>query len=160
MEKNASISLIASDMSIYDYSFRVAKGNDLYKDIVAEVIIYLYDMDNTKFSEIKDLKSYVCKMIWFSWNSSTSPFYRKYRNDLDVIEKDYGFEEIDSVLEELNVIENDIENSKNRPAYEVRIFKMYVDLGSYRAVAKKLDMSTMNVYKICNTVIEKMKKKI
>ena len=160
MEKNASISLIASDMSIYDYSFRVAKGNDLYKDIVAEVIIYLYDMDNTKFSEIKDLKSYVCKMIWFSWNSSTSPFYRKYRNDLDVIQKDYGFEEIDSVLEELNVIENDIENSKNRPAYEVRIFKMYVDLGSYRAVAKKLDMSTMNVYKICNTVIEKMKKKI
>jgi len=160
MEKNASISLIASDMSIYDYSFRVAKGNDLYKDIVAEVIVYLYDMDNTKFSDIKDLKSYVCKMIWFSWNSSTSPFYRKYRNDLDVIQKDYGFEEIDSVLEELNVIENDIENSKNRPAYEVRIFKMYVDLGSYRAVAKKLDMSTMNVYKICNTVIEKMKKKI
>jgi len=160
MEKNASISLIASDMSIYDYAFRVAKGNDLYKDIVAEAIVYLYEMDNTKFSSITDLKSYICKMIWLSWNSNTSPFYRKFRVELDEIKGDVGFLEIDSVIEELNIIENDIEQSKNRPAYEVRIFKMYVESGSYRQVAKDLKMSTMNVYKICNTVREKMKKKI
>lgn len=160
MEKNASISLISFDMSIYDYSFRVTKGNDLYKDIVSEVILYLYEMDNTKFNQITDLKSYVCKMIWFSWNSSTSPFYRKYRNDLDVIQKDYGFVEVDSVLEELNVIENDIESSKNRVAFEVRLFKMYVDLGSYREVAKKVDIPVMTCYKLINSVREKMKKKI
>lgn len=146
------------DMSIYDYAYKVSKGNDLYKDIVSEALIYLYDLDNEKFNLIDDLKSYVCKMIYLSWNSPTSPFYRKFRNDNDTNYKEVGYENTDSILEDLDVLEDDISKSKNRMAFEVRLFKMYAEMGSYRKVAERVDIPTMTVYKLVNSVREKMKK--
>jgi DNA-directed RNA polymerase specialized sigma24 family protein len=160
MEKHSKISLLASDKSIYEYAYRVAKGNDLHKDIVSEALIYLYDMNIDKFNSISDLKSYVCKMIWLSWNSTSSPFYKKFKNEGLEITKDIGFINIDSALEELNVIEADIESRKNRMAFEVRLFKMYVELGSYRLVSNKVGIPVMTCYKLINSVREKMKQQI
>lgn len=158
MEKNAKISLIASDMTIYDYAYKVAKGNDLYRDIVSDILLYLYDLPSDKFDKITDLKSYVCKMIYFSWNSSTSPFYKKYRLDNDYkLKEDATFQE-DSALKELEQIE--IRISKKRYPTEVRLLEMYMELGTYEAVGKAVGATSMGVYKQIQKVLKELKSKI
>jgi DNA-directed RNA polymerase specialized sigma24 family protein len=158
MEKNAKISLIASDMTIYDYAYKVAKGNDLYRDIVSDVLLYLYDLPSEKFDKINDLKSYVCKMIYFSWNSATSPFYRKYRLDNDFKVKENVIFEEDAITKELEQIEMRI--SKKRYPTEVRLFELYVELGTYRAVSEALGIPLKSVHYQVKKVIEEMKNKI
>jgi DNA-directed RNA polymerase specialized sigma24 family protein len=158
MEKHSKISLLASDKTIYDYAFKVAKGNDLYKDIVSEILIYLYDLPQDKFDKINDLKSYVCKMIYFSWNSSTSPFYKKFRNDNDYkIKEDVSFE-LDDATEELEQIE--IRMSKKKYPIDIRLFELYTELGTYRAVGNVLGLPHRNIHYRIQKVIEEMKKKI
>ena len=158
MDKNANISLIAMDATIYDYAYKVAKGNDLYRDIVSDVLIYLYDLPEDKFNQIKDLKSYVCKMIYFSWNSSTSPFYKKYRTDYDIKVDEKAADSECWLLKELEQIE--IRISKKRYPTEVMLFQLYSDLGDYRSVSQKVGIPTMTVYKLVNKVRNEMKKKI
>jgi DNA-directed RNA polymerase specialized sigma24 family protein len=153
-----AILLIAKDKTIYDYSFKVAKGNDLHRDIVSEIIIYLSDLENEKFNAINDLKSYVCKMIYFSWNSPTSPFYRKYRGDNDYTHTEPSCTIEDSATQELFLIEERI--SKFRYPTEVRLFQLYVEIGNYRDVAKLVGLPKSTVFNLIKQVRMEMRKNI
>lgn len=165
MNKNSKLSLIFTDRNVTDYAYKVAKGNDLYKDIISEIIISLYDLPEDKFEKITDLKSYVCKMIYFSWNSQTSPFYKKFRNDRDfVVKEDLSFDEeieenkyIDlfEFKRKLTEIESNI--SKKRFPSEIKLCELYLEHKSYRAVANLLDIPVTSVHFQVNKVIEEMK---
>lgn len=165
------ILLIAKDKSVYDYSYKIAKGNDLYKDIISEIIIHLSELEDEKFNKINDLKSYVCKMIYFSWNSPTSPFFRKFRNDRDFLIKDvFTYDEEIETKEESKYIDiknfktelGEIENriSEKRYPSEIKLFELYLELKSYRAVAKLVGIPASSVHHQVNRVIEEMKNKI
>ena len=72
MDKQQKISLIINDLSVISYAKRVLKGNDLYKDVLSDVYIYIFELENEKFEAIKDLKSYVCKIIYYAWNNKSN----------------------------------------------------------------------------------------
>lgn len=169
MDKDSKISLLFSDKTIYNYAYKVAKGNDLYKDIVSEIIIYFYELSVEDFEKIKDLKSYACKMIYYSWNSATSPFYKKYKNDRDFTlkdvflldeedEKESNHIDIIEFKKELTQIEKNI--SQKRFPCEVRLCELYLEMKSYRAVANLLGIPATTVHYQVNKVISEMKNKI
>jgi hypothetical protein len=97
-------------------------------------------------------------MIYFSWTSTTSPFYRKFRNDNDYKVKENVIFEVDTVTKELEQIE--IRISKKRFPSEVRLFELYAELGDYRAVSTKVGLPVMTCYELINRVRIEMKKKI
>lgn len=158
MENHNKISLLANDTTIYDYAKKVSKGNDLYKDIVSDVFIYLYELPIEKFNKINDLKSYVCKMIYFSWNSPTSPLFAKYRKDNDYKLVERTECESTELMNEIEKIECRI--SKTRYPVEVKLFELYVELGTYRAVADAVGISVRGAYQQIQKVISEIKTKI
>lgn len=201
MDKHTILkSIISPDLE--RYAFKIAKGNDLYRDCLSELILVLGEMDEGRLIELnnnKQLVPYCCKVIYLSFNSPTSPFYKKYikpellskynkrgfvidnyaknfvhfydstddddnwiylglRSNIENIPNEdskFTVEDLESCI--LNLEE---EISKKRFPSEVRLFELYKELGSYRAVAKKVNIPVMTVFYIIEGFKQEIKKRI
>lgn len=166
MDKHTILkSIISPDLE--RYAFKIAKGNDLYRDCLSELILVLGEMDEVRLIELnnnKQLVPYCCKVIYLSFNSPTSPFYKKYiKPELSDEIQDYSIDELGLInIEELeaSIVKLEEEISKKRFPSEVRLFELYKELGSYRAVAKKVNIPVMTVFYIIEGFKQEIKRRI
>lgn len=167
MTKEIIIKSVFENKKLIDFAKRTTNNNDLYKDIISEMLISISEMDEQKFIELhrsQGLINYCYKVIYLSWNSQNSPFYRKYRtnecyeilNDIPQ-EAEYNYEIDEQYHKYKNRIQylTDLVAEKRYPT-EAKIFEIFTEKGSVRATAKQLGLPTMTVWKI----IDKFKHKI
>lgn len=166
--KAAILSSLITRPDIISYAKKTCKGNDMYKDILSELYLYLYDKDEEWLKELNDgnkLFYYAIKIVYLSWNSPTSPFYKKYRNT----EHDDVFCPFlaDDETPEENKFDtqkwfdrfeqDEDEISKKRFPVETRLIKLYIQYGSYRKVAKEVGIPHTTVCSVVTNYVKKLK---
>ena len=156
------MSEIANNQNLTAQAFKVARGNVLYKDVIAEMLLYLLEMDDTKLLTLwtnNELVSYCYKIIWLSYNSKTSPFYKKYLKMSEYIEvdEDNHFDISPKLIED---ILNDIEREREKYPADVKIFRLYLKLGSCRKVEQEINVPHTTVNYIVNRLTKEIEDKI
>lgn len=74
---------------VEDIARNIRVTSDYYDDFVQETYVTLLEYDNTKLNEIfdkKQIKYFVVRIMLNNWNSTTSPFYTKYKKYLEHID--------------------------------------------------------------------------
>ena len=82
MTRDIIITSISNNDNLKAYARKLASGNDLWNDMWSELLLFLYEMPEDRFVSIyqsEGLVGYCNRVLYFSWNSTTSPFYKKYR---------------------------------------------------------------------------------
>lgn len=70
---------------VEDIARNIRVTSDYYDDFVQETYVTLLEYDNNKLNEIfdkKQIKYFVVRIMLNNWNSTTSPFYCKYKRPL------------------------------------------------------------------------------
>ena len=151
------------------YAYKVCGGDDFHNDLIQEIYLYLIDRDEdfiVGLHERKELSIYVCRMMYYSWNSPTAPFYKKYRSN--TFEELKGVEKEDEKQIEvdmfdypkwINKIEADIKESwyNGKVHTEGVLMLKYLELGSYREVEKEMGISYRTVQSIVQRYAKKLK---
>lgn len=71
---------------VEDIARNIRVTSDYYDDFVQETYVTLLEYDNNKLNEIfdkKQIKYFVVRIMLNNWNSTTSPFYTKYKKYLE-----------------------------------------------------------------------------
>lgn len=167
MTRDVIITSISKNEYLKAYARKTTQGNSLWEDIISEMIISLYEIPEERFIAIyqsEGLQSYCFRIIYLSWNSPNSPFYRKYRVEEPRTDNE-TFEynpEIDILYtkckEQVDCLINDI-SSSGMPTKAI-IFDLYLKHGSIRKVAKELKIPTMTIFNIIHGIKEKIKANI
>lgn len=74
---------------VEDIARNIKVTPDYYDDFVQETYVTLLEYDNTKLNEIfdkKQIKYFVVRIMLNNWNSTTSPFYCRYKRPLSHID--------------------------------------------------------------------------
>jgi len=167
MTKDVIITSIAKNEQLKAYARKTTLGNSLWEDIISEMIMYLMELPEDRFIAIyrsEGLQSYCYKIIHLSWNSTNSPFYKKYRTEeprTDNETFDYNHE-IDILYNKCIVeVQNLIHDvSKSGLPTKAILFDSYLKHGSYRKVAKEFDIPTMTIFNIINGIKDQIKSKL
>ena len=88
IQKEGMIECIARNIKVTD---------DYYDDFVQDMYLTLLEYDNEKLNEIyskNQLKFFATRICLNNWNSSTSPFYCKYKRPLSHIDGNITLEKI------------------------------------------------------------------
>lgn len=171
MTRDIIVKSIYLNTNLSDFARRTTKGNDLWQDIISEMLISISEMPESKLIELhrsEGLVNYCYKIIHLSWNSPNSPFYVKYRakegDDIRIegIEVDGYDVEIDVLSRKCDRIIKEIEFDISQKRYpsEVKVFELYTEIGSIRETAKTLKLPVMTVWKMINRFKEKVKSKL
>lgn len=155
---NTILTEIATNEKIKAHAFKCAKGSDLWQDCISDLIITLAELNKDKLIDLYNkgtIYLYCFKIIWLSFNSEKSPFYRKYikRSLYIPMETETSFDYCETyVNERLDELEKD---SIKYPT-DIHLFRLYLKFGSFRKVEKETGIQAMTVCKIIN----KLKTKI
>ena len=164
MNKSDIIEQIYTDKSFKRVCQNIAPP-DMSEDLFQEIICIFLEMSEEKIIKAKQegyLKFLFVKIATNSYQSKTSPFYKKYRHsdqtsDLNQVvshteETNIEFEvKFDKTI---NIIEHDL---KSMNEYERELFKLYVKFGSYRKVSDEVGIKYESVRHAINQAIEKLK---
>lgn len=184
MTRDIIVKSIYLNTNLSDFARRTTKGNDLWQDIISEMLISISEMPESKLIELhrsEGLVNYCYKIIHLSWNSPNSPFYVKYRakegdDRVVMVGEDYYSEielltmvEVDAYDAEIDVLsgkcdriikEIEFDISQKRYPSEVKVFELYTEIGSIRGVAERLRLPVMTVWEMINRFREKVKSKL
>jgi hypothetical protein len=159
-EKEKILLDIFNNDSLKSYAYRVSNGNSLKDDLFSELILSINDMDEIKLFNLVDDKkilNYCYKIIWLSWNSTTSPFYIKYlkENKTDFIISETKKKYCEAfVFDELKKMESNL----SRFPTEIKIFELYLKLKSSRKVAKETGIPRSTVQYLVSQVKKELLK--
>jgi len=146
------------------------KPEYLRDDLKAEVILVICELDETKLKGLYDrgeLNFYVARVILNMIKSTSSSFYRKYRkttveyNHNEELESDKHLPgEIEhrehiELLQDISVKEID-----SLYWYDAELLKLYMKLGTYRAIEKETGIPFESVYKTVRKSINQIKCKV
>lgn len=148
------IDQLFKDKRIDEACKKIAKGNDLWKDLKQELFVVLCEYDQSKLKEIIDKKQimyFIVRILLNFYNSKTSTFYKKFKHINDeVIDLKFikHFEDDNSYSDELDKIELAFEQA-DLSWYERGIAKLYIQERSFRKLSAKLDIPTRS---LCETM--------
>ena len=164
------ISKITSDRYFIDYCYKLTGGKDIYKDLYQFILLALLEMPKDKQEAIANgnYKNYVTRMIWLNWKSDTAPFRKLYifkEEDLDQdikeeIEDIQYSEDSLQIIDEVLREEIDYHHKKKTFPWNVELFKMYVDVGSYHEMARKINIPYATVRYNINDLIVRINERI
>jgi hypothetical protein len=162
------LSYIYTSKILRDYAKKVASGNDLWQDIITEMVLYLSQIDEKKLKDLYDTKQiipYCCKIIHNSWNSPTSPFYKKYiSKEADLIYEKPQAEPAEDIDYEKLLKELEEENTEY--PYGITLLRRYSELNSYTKLHNEIKDKTgqripyTTLIHIINDIRIKVKQKI
>jgi len=147
----------------------ISKGHPSFEDLFQEVFLIIAEYDKQKIKEIHkkgQLKYFFTKIVMNNFNSTTSPFYSKYRkngykvgiNDLKHIGE--KVEKYDNKLDKMvDFIKKHLANKgtdTRREWYKKTLFKVYMEVGSYLGVSEKTGIPVSNIF----LTINELKKEI
>jgi hypothetical protein len=143
------INQIAAGREYKDLCKNIAKGHELYEDLFQELIIILCEYDSVKLEELYakgQIKWFIVKIIKNQFQSTTSPFYKKYRAFADRSSD----QEVHAPTEEpednevLNLVQCETEKisfTDKNDWYDTRMFQLYLQEGSLRKLSAKTGIS-------------------
>jgi hypothetical protein len=146
VEATKIISEIANSKEYRQICKKICQGSPLHEDLFQELIIVLCEYDKGKLEGIHErgqIKWFIIKILQNQFQSSTSPFYKKFR-DFSARTSDLVIEAEDEQKEEeeiYSIVENETDREIFKDSndwYENTLFKSYLREGSLR----KLSVST------------------
>ncbi len=149
---------IANNQRLKDNAKAIFKHNDLWQDAFSDVIVQLYDMPEKDIIEMNDrgvLFHYCYRILWLSYNSPTSPFYKKYlKSELPYTpENTDGFRFCEAYINDrLHELEK---KAKSYPV-EVKLFRLYMQFKSYGKVSKETGIPAKTIYNIIKRLKEQI----
>lgn len=169
---NDFILFIYNSKNIQLAARRITSGNDLYHDLISELLLMVSEMDISFLQSLYDKKQliiYCYKIMYYQYIGPHTVFYKKYRvfeteQNLNKTDQMKIMEDEDSDNEEIynnliNII-NKIEKGiaiKRYPT-EIRLLELYVKCGTYRKIEKEVGISFKTAQYLVKNIIEKIKK--
>jgi hypothetical protein len=131
---------------------KYTKNDDWSSELLHEIIIQLYDQKEYKGNvDDKSLKYYIIRMLMVNWCYETSPFYRKYKRNINV--------DLDEAIN-IAAKENDTDIHELMDILEVEwaetnwfhktIFEKYLVMGSLKKVSKDTTIPLMSISRYVN----------
>lgn len=97
MTNQEIVGLISASGIVEDIARNIRVTGDYYDDFVQETYEILLEYNNEKLSSIfekNQIKFFVARICLNNWNSSTSPFYCKYKRPLTHIDANTSLDKI------------------------------------------------------------------
>lgn len=149
ISKSEIIKEVATSQDYQDICRRICSDNSLHKDLFQELIIILLEKEEQKIIDLyenKQLKWFVIKIIQNQWQSSSSPFYKKYK-DFQSKTNEIQFEiaeTTDADSSRFNIIDTELSREvfeSKKEWYENKLTHSYIESGSLRKLATKTRIS-------------------
>lgn len=83
------IEKIVNEHLVEDICSNIGVSPSLMDDFVQEIYLILLEYDRDKIEQMynsNQLKYWLTRVIKNQWNSSTSPFYTKYRKQIEIVD--------------------------------------------------------------------------
>lgn len=146
-------------------SKKITSNHNLYKDLLHEVIIQLYDKDNIILRDYtnEQIKYYIVSIMRMNWHSKTSPFYYKVRREIMMYSEfhpSFDIPEEETQLEfEKQIIFDILEVGWTElDWFHKSLMEMYLTLGSMNKVAKKTKIPLTSIRRYINSAKTTIKK--
>jgi len=106
-------------------------------------------LDNAKdMSHPLDLVRLCCfSVLNRMWNSSTSPFYRKYRKHFVIDRLSYEAEFLDEPIDIETFLVSYNKVKQDAPRLEVLMTRLYAELGSFRAIEREVGINHQTAFR-------------
>lgn len=138
-------------------------GSSLGKDLYQEMLLILIQYNAEKILAIKCQRCFVVKILTNMWNSTTSPFFYKYKKN------SYLHDSPDTIPEPAHENENNIDEERllqieaelnNMHWYDKTIFLLYIECGSSRKLQAKTGIHYVSISKTVRKVKKILKERI
>lgn len=157
LKKDEAIKKIVQDKDIINCAKRITKFNILWKDLLQEMYIALYEIPEKRFRQIKKLKEYSAMIMFIMWKQKYSEFNKKYRSQKLLFTDDYSLKSNDEISHTFSkrpsYFKNKIQfhNWKRKANYmikngdlneqtQARAFIIYITEKGYGRAAKKVGL--------------------
>ena len=175
MSREDIIKSITNDNQYLDYCKYICKGKDVYKDLYQYVMLYICELPDTKLQEVwgGNVKAYVKRIIYANANYKNAPFYQKYIKGWDFVESDLNLNAVkaiddteddkdyerwkESLTTTIETVLEDESKKSEGYAWKVELFKLYLQIGTYRQVAFKTDIPRATVRLRVLELVDKIK---
>ncbi len=159
MTKNKIIAQIVKDGKFLKICQNITHNSELYKDLFQECILILLEKDEDLICELHlkdELRAYFIRIVQNSFNSSTSPFYKKYRKQLEVKKEDSS-EDIESQYDYERIVEYINESSNSRLEwFDNQTVKLLIQGNEITMLSKKTGIN----FRTLKKAIERFKQRI
>jgi hypothetical protein len=165
MTKDAILKELFENKEIYRIAKKYCNYDNLHGDLISELYITLQNKEDAFFKRLdkKQLFLYCCGILYFSWNSPTSPFYKKYRafqySELKGVDLANAEEDKDTfcVAYWIDKINKNSTITDNNSLVKVRVFEKYLELKSYRKVGAEFNIPFKTVAYIVKMFVNDIK---
>jgi hypothetical protein len=181
MTRDAIIATLYESKNFNDAVSKVCDQPHWRDDLKAEVALIICEWDNEKVIKLHTdgvLEFYVVRVLMNQIQSSTSPFYKKYRQIKEALcddgEDRFGFHKIEIVKDAeedyddrqtfealqdvaMSIVESWAESKDNSLHYRGNLIKLYMKLGTYRALEKETGIPYISCYKNIKQSIQMIK---
>ncbi len=154
---------LATNDRFLKYCQSITKGNDIYKDLVNDVILIMYDKDIPEYA----IENMARVIAWREYNSKYSEFNKKLgtKEAFELLDNIQSIETRDIEEEHfiaINVIDRDLIKSiaEDNFPLQYEVFKMYQKLKSIRAVSIYFGISKSTIHRWIKDYRERIIQKI
>ena len=155
MTREEIIKSISNDSQYLDYCKYICKGKDVYKDLYQYVMLYICELPEEKIVEVSkgNIRAYLKRIIYINANYNTTPFYKEYTGGLNCVESELNSNIVDtspadtdldewkeSLTATIEKVLADESKKSEGYAWKVELFKLYMQIGTYRQVAFKTNI--------------------
>lgn len=163
MKRNDILLFIYNSKAVKSSAIRITKGDDLYNDLLSELLIIVAEMDIEYLVNLynkKTLEIYCYKIMYYQYTQPHMAFYKKYRSCETTTKGEvYEDDNIDQIHSDVVLLMNKIEKKiaqKRFPA-EFRLLELYIEHGTYRKVGALVGISFKTVQYMVKNITEKIK---
>lgn len=137
---------------------------DLQDDLKSEVIAIVCEWSEEKIVELytkNQLEFYVVRVILNQIKSKTSPFYKKHRQSFAELTGEESYECTDLKEREVKELIQDIaiQQIDELYWYDAEILRMYLELGTFRAIQDKTGIPFISCYVNIKKSLKTLKRK-
>ncbi|CAB5218298.1 Homeodomain-like domain containing protein [uncultured Caudovirales phage] len=154
---------LATNERFFKYCKAITKGNDIYKDLINDVILIMYDKDIPEYA----IENMARVIAWREYNSKYSEFNKKLgtKESFELLDNIQSIEARDIEEEHfiaINVIDRDLIKSiaEDNFPLQYEVFKMYQKLKSIRAVSIYFGISKSTIHRWIKDYRERIIQKI
>lgn len=154
---------LATNERFLKYCKAITKGNDIYKDLINDVILIMYDKDIPEYA----IENMARVIAWREYNSKYSEFNKKLgtKESFELLDNIQSIEARDIEEEHfiaINVIDRDLIKSiaEDNFPLQYEVFKMYQKLKSIRAVSIYFGISKSTIHRWIKDYRERIIQKI
>lgn len=166
--KKDILNYIANSREYRDICIKICQGHKLHQDLFSELFLILNDIEEVKIVSLyekKELKFFIIKIFQNQFNSSTSPFFKKYKKFNSLSQEIEGIEvrqeeeftnkkELQDIL-----IERDYFTDKH-DWYKHNLLIAYLKAGNLRTLEAKTGINIDSIWRTIKDYKKDLAKKI